>query len=308
MKHRGCIQHPIIVVDGPDATGKSTLVSKLEEYGFKSMHLTYRWPQKMDLYHWAAMNWAIKEAKRRPVVLDRWWPSEEVYAGAYRGGSKNIDFNRGLDRVAVRFGFTYVIALPMDKAGYLHFFDEIKNKREEMYDNMSRVYDGYAQMVSQGALDAFSRRDVRRYDFTRHMEPSSFKKYTQELIKEATFRVYNRNAVAHETSFNSFSGNVQNPSGIVFINHKGRKGHTVYAGAGHSGTETASDLMLDSHRWLWVNLNGITDHEWLAVARIANENRLNPHEDVVRHDLPPTDQMTVISRLKHFMNLKEMFA
>jgi hypothetical protein len=308
MKHQGCVQHPIIIVDGPDGTGKSTLCAELETHGFKSMHLTYRWKDRMDLYHWSAMNWAIKQARRTPVVLDRWWPSEEVYAEVYRGGSKNLVFNQGLDRVATRFGFTYVIALPRIKKQYLEFFNELKNKREEMFGDMSQVYDAYHRLIDFGKLEMMSRRDVRRYDFNLYKEPSSFRKYVKVLISEATSRVYHRHPVLLETKFTSVSGNVTYPRGIVFIHHKGHKRHSIFAGAGRDGSELAGELKITSINHMWVNLATITQDEWLIVARIANENGIDPYLDVTRHDLPAISQMTVRDQLKHYMNLKEISA
>ncbi len=140
--------HPIIVLDGPDGSGKTTLSNQLvEQLGAKYLHLTYRWGPKMDLYHTAALFYILREAQKRPVILDRWWMSEVIYANVYRGGSKWPLLYRALEKAALRHSIMYVMCIPSDRDRYVDHFQKLKAERNEMYsDNMEKVYDGYVEL------------------------------------------------------------------------------------------------------------------------------------------------------------------
>jgi hypothetical protein len=156
---------PIIVIEGPDGVGKTTLSQALCKYiDAKYVHLTYRFKDRMHLYHGAALSYALKVSKRQPVVIDRWWPTEVAYANAYRGGTKWPLLHRQLERAALRHGVSYVFCLPKDRGRYLEHFNVLKGKREEMYDSgMDRVYDEFT-MTYRRLVDEH-RPGVSRYDF-----------------------------------------------------------------------------------------------------------------------------------------------
>ena len=64
----------LIVIDGCDGTGKTTLAEAIcKRYDGVYIHNTYRWPQKMPLYHTAALHRALKIARTKLVVIDRLW-------------------------------------------------------------------------------------------------------------------------------------------------------------------------------------------------------------------------------------------
>lgn len=144
-------KYPVIVLDGPDGTGKSTLAQELcQKLDAKYLHLTYRWPKNMFDYHTAALFYVLRQAQERPVVLDRWWMSEIVYADAYRGGSKWPLAHRLFQKAALRHNFLYVFCLPQDKPRYLQHFNELKGRRTEMFDaGMDKVYDGFEKIVKR---------------------------------------------------------------------------------------------------------------------------------------------------------------
>lgn len=137
--------HPIFVLEGPDGAGKTSLAKALVDLtGARYIHLTYRFPDKMHLYHTAALRMCMRLSMKSPVVLDRWWPSEIVYADAYRGGSKFTKYYFMLEHVANEIGLVYAMCLPDDKKRYIEHYNVLKSKRAEMYDEgLDRVYDGY---------------------------------------------------------------------------------------------------------------------------------------------------------------------
>lgn len=104
----------IIILEGPDASGKTTLAKFLrDEYHARYFHLTYRWRNKMDTYHTAAVRHAVRLASEGElVVLDRCWPSEAIYADVFRGGTPWPQAGRILDRVLLKHSALTIFCLP----------------------------------------------------------------------------------------------------------------------------------------------------------------------------------------------------
>lgn len=142
---RNPTENPIIIIEGPDGAGKTSLANELQRMlGARYLHLTYRWKEKMDVYHTAALRYAARLAKTQPVIIDRWWPSEIAYANVYRGGSKFERSVRRLDTFAYNIKAFYVICLPCDRERYVEHFNVLKGQREEMFNtNMEKVFDEY---------------------------------------------------------------------------------------------------------------------------------------------------------------------
>lgn len=181
---------PVFVLEGPDGVGKTTLAEALcKELGAKYLHLTYRWPKKMFMYHQAAMEYVLRVAQTRPVVLDRWWPSEIAYANAYRNGSKWPMAYRMFEKVALRHNFSYVMCLPSNKKKYLEHYNLLKGRREEMYDEgMERVYDEFNFMWG----NYFNHRaNCFRYDF--FLQGNDIESVVQSLLEMNADNLFSQN-------------------------------------------------------------------------------------------------------------------
>lgn len=144
-------KHPVFVVEGPDGSGKTTLCQELvRQTGARYYHLTYRFKDRMNLYHAAALELALRWSDERPVILDRWWPSEIIYADVYRGGSRWRSWSRFLDRVTTHHGFTYVFCIPSDEEKYSARYRDLQASRTEMYEHsMEKVRRKYVEMFSR---------------------------------------------------------------------------------------------------------------------------------------------------------------
>lgn len=143
-------RYPIIVLEGPDGVGKSSLGLALTKYlGAKYLHLTYRFRDKMDLYHYAAIRCCAHWAQNQPVILDRWWVSEILYAEAYRGGSPFIKRHFLLEHIANKIGLTYVVCLPENRQQYFDHYLTVKAGRTQTElardppEGVEKVYDLY---------------------------------------------------------------------------------------------------------------------------------------------------------------------
>lgn len=130
----------IIILEGPDGVGKTTLGQHMaKQLNGTYLHLSYRWPDHMFEYHTAAIRWAIRKSHKQPVIIDRWWPSEALYAAEFRGGSKWAHMGRMMDRVARKHGAIYVYCLPENLETWEKRFEKLKAEREEMYDSVRGV-------------------------------------------------------------------------------------------------------------------------------------------------------------------------
>lgn len=161
-------RYPIIVLEGPDGVGKTSLGEALTEYlGAKYLHLTYRFRNKMDLYHSAAIRLCARWADKQPVILDRWWISEILYAEAYRGGSPFIKRHFLLEHIANQMGVTYVMCLPEDRQQYFDHYMSVKAGRSEAElardppEGVEKVYDLYVDFYKSYLGH---KENVMRYD------------------------------------------------------------------------------------------------------------------------------------------------
>ena len=105
----------IVVLEGPDASGKSTLAAAMKDkYGAVVIHAERRWLDKMQVYHTAILLKAVDLAfkQNKLVILDRHWPSEEVYGSVFRGGVAKGYTSHLFQNILRRFKVLYVMCLP----------------------------------------------------------------------------------------------------------------------------------------------------------------------------------------------------
>src|SRR6056300_1129132 len=77
----------IIIFEGPDGVGKTTLVNHIKNKYKNSYYMHLRVNKNMKLWHTASMRLAIKKKNQgKLVLLDRHWPSEQCYSYIYRDG------------------------------------------------------------------------------------------------------------------------------------------------------------------------------------------------------------------------------
>jgi len=137
----------------------------------------------MHQYHTAALRHAMDVIVEtgRPVILDRWWPTEAIYAEVFREGTRWPHLGRMLDRAATTLGVQYIMCLPGDVDRYRNRFTELVASRRELYtnlDQMLRVYKKFWALWrgSDGDLDVGYlhtltregvkwRRNWHKYDF-----------------------------------------------------------------------------------------------------------------------------------------------
>lgn len=148
----------IIVLEGPDAAGKSTLAKMLhEQYDAVVIHAARRYidfptspKPRMFHYHWAILLKAIDLAFRQHklVVLDRHWLSEQVYGSLFRDGGKLPAAGRMFDRVLRRFGALNVICCPTDAKRHLGIYAKnIDGDHPYKLNQLEKIRIGYLDVL-----------------------------------------------------------------------------------------------------------------------------------------------------------------
>ena len=188
----------IIVLEGADCTGKTTLAKALvEQYDGVYIHNRYHkdiWP-----FFMASMRWAVRESKRRLVIIDRHWASECVYARVYRKGTTIGPVLRGIQRVLAFHGALNVVCAP-HPSEVVKNHKRVKETRKEMYDDVSNIALRYHELWRGGAwehlgninadfVEQLSVKGVKghynweHYDFTQHSTPQTFKDAQNRIMQ-----------------------------------------------------------------------------------------------------------------------------
>ncbi len=145
----------LITIDGPDASGKSTLAARIAEVtGGQVIHLT--WSKQleacMDEYRIAAINYARVLSRHCVVVLERPWLSHPVYAEVYRGGEFNQDDVKFWKNFTEEIAALNVIALPADIDEWYAHYKQMCGQRVELHG----PNEAKARAVFEGFRDAFT--------------------------------------------------------------------------------------------------------------------------------------------------------
>lgn len=138
----------IIVIEGADGTGKSTLGEEMyDAIGAETwLHAGCKYVNRMHMYHTAMLRHAVDRVERtgKPVIMDRWWPSELVYAAAFRGGTKWPLMGRMMDRVLLRYGGMYIVCLA--NPDHEKLYEKLRAERFELFKDIRKAVQGYEQL------------------------------------------------------------------------------------------------------------------------------------------------------------------
>ena len=141
----------IVILDGPDGAGKTTLANKLAEVAEKQGYTPYyrhlgapvraAWDEhKEALLEYIRLAFS---GKKNLVIADRYFMSEAIYGHIYRQGSEYPYAARHFDRLLYRYGALRVVcAPPVEYVVQTHA--TLKSQRAEMYsDGMQSIAQMY---------------------------------------------------------------------------------------------------------------------------------------------------------------------
>jgi thymidylate kinase len=134
----------IVIVDGPDGVGKTTLINHIKKNNPNSYYMHLRVHKDMKLWHTATARLAQKKRKEgKLVLLDRHWPSEQCYSYIYRSGPA---YNPKLIYEQLKNnGTLYVWCIPEDTERVKENHRINRERRHEEYPDIDDVVDYYYQ-------------------------------------------------------------------------------------------------------------------------------------------------------------------
>ncbi len=299
----------LIVIDGCDGTGKTTLAEAIcKRFDGHYLHNTYRWKNKMPLYHTASLHYALKLARHKLVVIDRLWMSEAIYADVYRGGSPWPHMGRTIDRIVRRFAGLYIITQSPD--GHKERFEKLKTEREEMYDDVDSVrvrydqlFDGgftghdrdYVQQLSVHGMR--HRNDVLPYRFD--VEGQDLNTFCDIVYSTLQHRMFTQLPEALSLRHTNFAGHLGDADTIIVgdaTNSKFRAIEWPWYDFGNSSEFFASclhDILFDETRAVYVNANSAAGGLY-----IKDCLRIKPYMNVVALGANAADTLSYYSLKK----------
>jgi hypothetical protein len=162
----------IIILEGPDCAGKTTLARELSDRYGSEMAVIHQGPfprvtaAQLPRFYVESMMPAINNYTG--LIMDRSWLSEPIYGSAFRGGTNRISdvARRHLERIAMRHGAVVVLCLPPWEAVATEWkkrkgFDP-KAEMLEGLDQLEHVYQGYERLHLDTDLP------VVRYNYKMH--------------------------------------------------------------------------------------------------------------------------------------------
>jgi thymidylate kinase len=136
------IRGKILIVEGPDGVGKTTLINYIKDRYKNSFYMHLRVHKNMKLWHTASVRLAIKKQMQNKLVLiDRHWPSEQCYSYIRSSGPS---YNpKKLYNILKDRGAKYVWCIPEDTARVKENHRINREQRHEEYHDIDNVIDDY---------------------------------------------------------------------------------------------------------------------------------------------------------------------
>lgn len=137
----------IIILEGIDGAGKTTLAREIaDKTKGHILHATFNKNFDMEEYHTDLIETAIVLSQYQTVVIDRWAPSEFVYAKVFRDGA-SYDTGKLIEDYFEKV--SHWVYCRSDDAVENHLRN--KEQRVEMFEDMSDIideFDDYVQYTS----------------------------------------------------------------------------------------------------------------------------------------------------------------
>lgn len=141
--------HPIIILEGPDCSGKTTLANEIMKKYKNCVYIhNATSPNITELHNNALVN-AINLSDEFTVIIDRLHLSEEIYGSIFR--NKVAYDTKSFDEKVSSIKNVYKILCLTDKETTLKLHAE--RKGIEMFDDISKVWDAYSKVQNWKRYD-----------------------------------------------------------------------------------------------------------------------------------------------------------
>lgn len=135
-------KNPVIILEGPDCSGKTTLANKLMAKYRNHVYIHCAVADDIEELHVKAIVQAISLSEAFTVIIDRLHLSEEIYGKIFR--NKVAYDTKKFDNKLKPMKNVYKVLCLTDKETTLRLHKERKNI--EMFDNISKVWDAYNEV------------------------------------------------------------------------------------------------------------------------------------------------------------------
>lgn len=169
----------LIILEGPDGAGKTTLARELEQLGYRYVHHGVPPAEALDgdLFRWflkplyAAK---VRADANQPTVFDRLHLSDRTYGPVMRGSATLTELQeRLLERFLHARGGQVVLCLPPWRVVLNNWLKNQDNEYVDNPDKLFQVYKGYFNLTGQ-------HRGYLTYDYTRE-DATTFARVLQTM-------------------------------------------------------------------------------------------------------------------------------
>ena len=176
----------IIVIEGADCAGKTTLANSIIDYVGEENCLYLHAGIADDFWelHFDMVQKAIDNCDKKLVIIDRLWLSEMAYGPMYRGGPQYTYQARVLDRLLLKHGAVNVLCVPQDAKKHITEFDKIKKERDEHFNNITEVIHWYHNLAYGNLMiepKCYASQFIAMGDYTKRPDVILYDRFTQSL-------------------------------------------------------------------------------------------------------------------------------
>lgn len=159
----------MIIIEGADCTGKTTLAKKICEFqNAQYIHCSYHDSWNIKVYHRLLLHSAgkLEEMANVPCVIDRWALSEAAYGTTYRDGP-SYDTAALCQEAIKAYNPTFILCRT-DSAIGTH--NRMKSERPEMFKNIAPVLTTFDKLASEGKHGTYILFDYEKHDIDLFVE------------------------------------------------------------------------------------------------------------------------------------------
>lgn len=177
----------VVLIEGPDASGKSTLAEKIaKKYNGIIIHQTYRFKNKIPIFHAAILRKALKLSKNQLVILDRLHISEYIYGKVFRNEKRWPWMLKSFNSFCNKLNIPIILCVPLTLQQGIDWFEQTKKERYEMFESMENIIKEYLLYSNKHSNDnnvIIYNRDCNQILYKNELKDNIYKQI-EEIINE----------------------------------------------------------------------------------------------------------------------------